>query len=78
MRLLDFISALQEALVRAKLLPADYDLAAHRELIAMQQGDVPVTCADTAALERDYGFRPKTDIRLGLRRFAEWYAQTKD
>ena len=77
-RLLDFISALQEALVRAKLLPADYDLAAHRELIAMQQGDVPVTCADTGALERDYGFRPKTDIRLGLRRFAEWYAQTKD
>ena len=77
-RLLDFVSALQEALVRAKLLPEDYDFAAHRELIAMQPGDVPVTYADTGALERDYGFRPKTDIRLGLRRFAEWYAQTED
>ena len=56
----------------------NYDFAAHRKLIAMQPGDVPVTYADTGALERDYGFRPKTDIRLGLRRFAAWYAQTED
>ncbi len=77
-RLLDLISTLQEELVRAGLLPADYDFAAHRELVPMQPGDVPVTYADAGALERDYGFRPKTDIRLGLRRFAEWYAQTED
>ncbi len=73
--LLDFISALQEELVRAGVLSADYDFAAHRELVPMQPGDVPVTCADTTALEADYGFRPAIGIREGLRRFAEWYRE---
>lgn len=71
--LLDFISTLQEELVRAGVLPADYDFEGHRELAGMQPGDVPVTCADAEALERDYGFTPKTGIREGLRAFAEWY-----
>ena len=71
--LLDYISTLQEELVRAGVLPADYDFDAHRELVPMQPGDVPVTYADSAALERDYGFRPQIDIREGLRAFAEWY-----
>ena len=71
--LLDYISTLQEELVRAGVLPADYDFAAHRELVGMQPGDVPVTYADSAALEADYGFRPTIGIREGLRRFAEWY-----
>ena len=71
--LLDFITTLQEELVRACVLPADYDFAAHRELVGMQPGDVPVTYADSSALERDYGFTPKIGIREGLRRFAEWY-----
>lgn len=71
--LLDFISVLQEELVRAGVLPAAYDFEAHRELAPMQSGDVPVTCADSTALERDFGFRPSTNIRTGLRRFAEWY-----
>ena len=71
--LLDFVTILQEELIRAKVLPADYDFEAHKELVAMQPGDVPVTYADTSALERDFGFRPNTPLREGLRRFAEWY-----
>lgn len=71
--LLDFVSVLQEELVRADVLPADYDFEAHKELVAMQPGDVPVTYADTSALERDYGFKPNTSLRTGLRNFAEWY-----
>ncbi len=71
--LLDFITTLQEELVRAGVLPADYDFAAHRELVGMQPGDVPVTYADSSALERDFGFTPKIGIREGLRAFAEWY-----
>jgi nucleoside-diphosphate-sugar epimerase len=71
--LLDYISTLQEELVRAGVLPADYDFAAHRELVGMQPGDVPVTYADSKGLEDDYGFRPTIGIREGLRRFAEWY-----
>lgn len=73
--LLDFISTLQEELVRAKVLPEDYDFDGHRELVGMQAGDVPVTYADSEALERDYGFTPKIGIREGLRAFAEWYAE---
>ena len=72
--LLDYISTLQEELVRAGVLPADYDFEGHRELVGMQPSDVPVTYADSAALERDYGFTPRIGIREGLRRFAEWYA----
>ena len=71
--LLDFVATLQEELVRAGVLPADYDFEGHRELVGMQAGDVPVTYADSAALERDYGFRPEIGIRTGLRAFAEWY-----
>ena len=71
--LLDFISTLQEELIRAGILGEDYDFAAHRELVPMQPGDVPITYADSTALERDYGFRPRTGIREGLRHFAEWY-----
>ena len=71
--LLDYISTLQEELVRAGVLPADYDFDGHRELVGMQPGDVPITYADSRALEEDYGFRPTIDIRTGLRRFAEWY-----
>ena len=71
--LLDYISTLQEELVRAGVLPEDYDFAGHRELVGMQPGDVPVTYADSTALERDYGFTPKTGIREGLHAFAEWY-----
>ena len=73
--LLDYISILQEELVRAGVLPADYDFEGHRELVGMQAGDVPVTYADSEALERDYGFRPETGIREGLRKFAEWYKE---
>lgn len=73
--LLDYISTLQEELVRAGILPADYDFETHRELVGMQPGDVPVTYADSAALERDYGFTPKIGIREGLRAFAEWYKE---
>jgi nucleoside-diphosphate-sugar epimerase len=72
--LLDFISVLQQELVRTGLLPEDYNFNAHRELVAMQPGDVPVTYADSSALEADYGFRPAIGIREGLKRFAEWYA----
>ena len=71
--LLEFVRVLQEELVRAGILPADYDFDAHTELVPMQPGDVPVTYADTAPLERDFGFRPYTPLRTGLRRFAEWY-----
>ncbi len=71
--LLDYIRTLQEELVRAGVLPKDYDFEGHRELVPMQPGDVPVTYADSTALERDFGFRPTIDIRTGLRRFAEWY-----
>lgn len=71
--LLDFVTILQEELVRAEILPSDYDFEAHKKLVAMQPGDVPVTYADTSALERDYGFKPATSLRKGLRKFAEWY-----
>ena len=73
--LLDYISTLQEELVRAGVLPEDYDFEGHRELVGMQPGDVPITYADSTALEKDYGFRPEIGIREGLRRFAEWYAE---
>lgn len=73
--LLDYISILQEELVRAGVLPEDYDFEGHRELVGMQPGDVPVTYADTEALERDYGFTPKINVRSGLRAFAEWYKE---
>ncbi len=71
--LLDYIATLQEELVRAGVLPEDYDFEGHRELVGMQPGDVPVTYADAGALERDYGFTPRIGIREGLRKFAEWY-----
>lgn len=72
--LLDYISVLQEELVRAGVLPSDYDFESHKELVAMQPGDVPITYADSYALERDYGFTPKIGIREGLGKFADWYA----
>ena len=72
--LLDFVTILQEELVRAKVLPSDYDFESHKELVAMQPGDVPVTYADTIPLEQDFGFKPSTSLRDGLRAFAEWYA----
>lgn len=71
--LMDFVRILSEELVRAGVLPEDYDFDAHMKLVPMQPGDVPVTYADTTALERDFGYRPETDLRTGLRRFAEWY-----
>lgn len=71
--LLDFVKILQEELIRAKVLPSDYDFDSHKELVAMQPGDVPITYADTSALERDFGFKPSTSLRTGLRKFAEWY-----
>jgi nucleoside-diphosphate-sugar epimerase len=73
--LLDFVTILQEELIRAGVLPADYDFEAHKELVPMQPGDVPVTYADTTPLEQDFGFKPSTPLRTGLRRFAEWYKQ---
>ena len=73
--LLDFVTVLCEELVRTGILPRDYDFEAHRELVPMQPGDVPVTYADTEALEADTGFRPSTPLRTGLRRFAEWYRE---
>ena len=73
--LLDYITTLQEELVRAGVLPSDYDFDSHKELVPMQPGDVPVTYADSTALEKDYGFRPQIGIREGLRAFAEWYYQ---
>ena len=71
--LLDFVDILQQELIRAGVLPADYDFEAHKELVPMQPGDVPTTFADTSALERDFGFKPHTSLREGLRKFAEWY-----
>lgn len=71
--LLDFVTILQEELIRAKVLPADYDFDAHKKLVPMQPGDVPITYADTSALEADMGFKPSTSLRDGLRKFAEWY-----
>lgn len=72
--LLDFVTILQEELIAAKVLPENYDFDAHKELVPMQPGDVPVTYADTAPLEEDFGFKPATPLRTGLRKFAEWYA----
>lgn len=72
--LLDFVQILQEELIRAQILPEEYDFEAHKELVAMQPGDVPVTFADTTPLENDFGFKPSTSLREGLRAFAEWYA----
>ena len=71
--LLDFVTILQEELIRTGVLPPDYDFEAHKELVPMQPGDVPVTYADTSALEADFGFKPSTSLRDGLRKFAEWY-----
>ena len=73
--LLDFVQILQEELIAAEVLPEDYDFEAHKELVPMQPGDVPVTYADTSALERDFGFHPSTPLRKGLRNFARWYKQ---
>lgn len=73
--LLDFMTILQEELIRAGVLPADYDFKSHKELVPMQAGDVPVTFADTTPLEEDFGFKPLTSLRVGLRAFAEWYAK---
>ena len=73
--LLDFVSILQEELLRAGVLPADYDFDAHKKLVPMQPGDVPVTYADSSALERDFGFTPRITLREGLRKFAEWYKE---
>lgn len=73
--LLDFVQILQEELIRANVLPSDYDFESHKELVPMQAGDVPVTFADTTALERDFGFKPSTSLREGLRRFSEWYKE---
>lgn len=73
--LLDFVQILSEELVRAGVLPKDYDFEAHKELVPMQPGDVPITYADTDALERDYSFKPSTSLRDGLRKFAEWYKE---
>lgn len=72
-KLLDFVNILQQELVRAGVLPEDYDFESHKELVPMQPGDVPITYADTTALEKDFGFKPNTTLREGLRRFAEWY-----
>lgn len=73
--LLDFVDILQQELIRAGVLPEDYDFEAHKKLVPMQPGDVPVTYADTSALERDFGFKPSTSLRDGLRKFAEWYRE---
>lgn len=73
--LLDFVQILQEELVRADVLPEDYDFESHKELVPMQPGDVPVTYADTTPLEQDFGFKPSTPLREGLRKFAEWYKE---
>ena len=73
--LLDFVQILQEELIRAQVLPADYDFEAHKKLVPMQAGDVPITYADTEALERDFGFKPATPLRHGLRKFAQWYKE---
>lgn len=75
LNLLDFVQILQEELLRAGVLPQDYDFEAHKQLVPMQPGDVPVTYADARALERDFGFMPKITLREGLRKFAEWYKE---
>lgn len=76
--LLDFVQILQEELIRAGVLESDYNFEEHKELVPMQPGDVPITYADTTDLERDYGFKPSTDLRTGIRRFAEWYKEFYD
>lgn len=73
--LLDFVDILQQELIAAGVLPADYDFDAHKKLVPMQPGDVPITYADTSALERDFGFKPQTPLRVGLRKFARWYKE---
>ena len=73
--LLEFVEILQEELIGAGVLPEDYDFAAHKRLVPMQRGDVPVTYADTSGLERDFGFKPSTSLRNGLRSFASWYKE---
>jgi len=72
--LLEFVDILQQELTSAGVLPEDYDFESHKKLVPMQPGDVPVTYADTSALERDFGFKPNTSLREGLRKFAQWYA----
>lgn len=72
---MNFVQILQEELVRAGVLLEDYDFEAHKKLVPMQPGDVPVTYADTSALERDFGYKPSISLREGLRKFAEWYAE---
>ena len=73
--LLDFVDILQQELILAGVLPEDYDFEAHKELVPMQAGDVPITYADTTALERDFDFKPSTSLREGLRKFARWYKE---
>ena len=73
--LLDFVDILQQELISAGVLPENYDFESHKELVAMQPGDVPITYADTEPLERDYGFKPSTSLREGLRKFARWYKE---
>ncbi len=73
--LLDFVYILQQELISAGVLPSDYDFESHKELVAMQPGDVPVTYADTTPLEQDFGFKPNTSLRYGLRSFAKWYKE---
>lgn len=73
--LLDFVDILQQELIRARVLPEDYDFESHKELVPMQAGDVPITYADTSTLERDFGFKPRTELRSGLKKFAEWYKE---
>ena len=73
--LLEFVDILQKELVRAGVLPEDYDFEVHKKLVPMQPGDVPITFADTEPLERDFGFRPCTSLREGLRKFSEWYKE---
>ena len=72
---MEFVQILQEELIRAGVLPEDYDFEAHKEFVPMQPGDVPITYADTSALERDFGYKPNTSLREGLRKFAEWYKE---
>ena len=71
--LLDFVQILSEELVKAKVLPSDFDFESHKKLVPMQAGDVPITYADVSDLERDFGYKPKTSLREGIRKFAEWY-----
>lgn len=73
--ILDFVTILQDELIRAHVLPSTYNFKAHKELVPMQLGDVPVTFADTNPLEHDFGFKPSTDLKIGLCKFVEWYAK---